>query len=117
MPSPIDTTKVYSNGHKTLGAMEALGLQQLLKQERTRAEYFWNNKETMIRPRNPLTGEMTPREGEGEPIINPNWDAAPIPKEKEVSGKVGIKVERYNILGNMTEKVDKREPRRERRYY
>jgi hypothetical protein len=114
MPKPIDTTKEYSNGHKTMGAMEALALQQLLKSERDKAEYFATNKETMTRPRNPLTGEATPREGEGELIINPHWDEPVVRPEKEVSGKIGIKPEKYNILGNSPTKSRKLEPERER---
>jgi hypothetical protein len=115
MPTPIDTTKVYSNGHKTFGAMEALGFQQQLKREITTQEYFVRNKEIMIRPRNPLTGEPTPRDGLGEPIINPNWEPSPVKEKKEVSAKIGIKHSKYDILGNSDEKrEDKTEPLRSR---
>jgi len=89
-------------------------LQQLLKSERDKAEHFIKNKETMTRSRNPLTGEATPREGEGEPIINPNWEDAHIPEKKEVSGKIGIRQEKYNILGNSPKKSGRLEPERER---
>ena len=115
MPTPIDTTKVYSNGHKTMGAMEALGLQQTLKKERDKAEYFAANKEIMVRKRNPLTGEATPREGEGEPIINPEWEDYPMPEKKQLSGKIGVKEERYAILGNSPSKMGNNlEPERTR---
>ena len=108
MPTPIDTTKVYSNGHKCMGSMEALGLQQLLAQERNRAEYFQANMHTMHRPRNPMTGEETPREGMGEPLLPPNWKPA---VEREFVGctpKVGEIKERYDILGNSPTKGTKK---------
>ena len=108
MTTPIDTTKVYSNGHKCMGSMEALGLQQLLAQERNRAEYFQANMHTMHRPRNPMTGEETPREGKGEPLLPPNWKPA---VEKEYIGctpKVGEIKERYDILGNSPTKGSKK---------
>jgi hypothetical protein len=110
----IDPTKVYSNGHKTLGSMEALALQQLLKGENVRRENFHARKHEMKRDRNPLTGEATPREGEGEPVINPNWEERPPPPKKELTGKIGVRETKYAILGNSPDKPKPREPERKR---
>lgn len=94
-----------NNGHKTLNAAEAKALQELLKSEKDRRLYFEENKHKMVRSRNPLTGEATPRDGMGEPIINPNWVNREITsyrkKEKELTEKIGVKTERYNCLGNL----------------
>jgi hypothetical protein len=75
-----------------------------LKSEKERRKYFEENKLTMVRARNPLTGEATPRDGQGEPIINPNWiDRGPPlhrKKERELTEKIGVQSDRYNCLGN-----------------
>jgi hypothetical protein len=98
-------TKIFSDGHKTHNATEARALQEHLKSEKERRKYFEENKLTMVRARNPLTGEATPRDGLGEPIINPNWIDGGPPlhrrKEKELTEKIGVQSERYNCLGNI----------------
>mmetsp|Transcript_901 Transcript_901/g.899 ORF Transcript_901/g.899 Transcript_901/m.899 type:complete len:173 (-) Transcript_901:180-698(-) len=106
MPPP-QLPKITTNGHKTLNASEAKALQELLKSEKERRKYFEENKFTMVRSRNPLTGEATPRDGQGEPIINTNWvDREPVllrrKKDKELTEKIGVKSERYNCLGNLS---------------
>jgi hypothetical protein len=97
--------KVFSDGHKTHNVSEARALQEHLKSEKERRKYFEENKLTMVRARNPLTGEATPRDGLGEPIINPNWiDRGPPihrKKEKELTEKIGVQSDRYNCLGNI----------------
>jgi hypothetical protein len=102
MPPP---PKVFNDGHKTHNATEARALQELLKSEKERRKYFEENKLTMVRARNPLTGEATPRDGQGEPIINPNWvDRGPPlhrKKERELTEKIGVQTDRYNCLGNL----------------
>lgn len=104
MPPPLPP-KVFNDGHKTHNATEARALQELLKSEKERRKYFEENKFTMVRARNPLTGEATPRDGQGEPIINPNWiDRGPPlhkKKERELTDKIGIQSDRYNCLGNL----------------
>jgi hypothetical protein len=46
-------------------------MHELLHHEVTRRENFERNKHEWKMPRNPLTGEATPRDGEGEFIIKP----------------------------------------------
>ena len=106
MPKEIDASKEFSNGHKTFTSMEAMAMQQLQTQERNRAEYFQANKHTMHRPRNPVLGEATPREGSGEPLM-PAYSSSPSEGEdlmKNYTAKVGEITERYNILGNSLRK-------------
>mmetsp|Transcript_20311 Transcript_20311/g.29160 ORF Transcript_20311/g.29160 Transcript_20311/m.29160 type:complete len:94 (-) Transcript_20311:323-604(-) len=85
----MPSKKEFSNGHKTLNAAEAKALQELLKSERDKRTYFENNKMKMVRARNPLAGELTPRDGYGEPIINTNWVDRELPtkKQKELTQK------------------------------
>lgn len=106
MPLSQGEKKTFNDGHKTHNAAEARALQELLKSEKERRRYFEENKLTMVRARNPLTGEATPRDGMGEPIINPNWiDRGPPihrKKQKELTEKIGVDTHRYNCLGNIS---------------
>jgi hypothetical protein len=92
--------KKFQNGHKTFNSAEAKALDELLKSERQKADYFNENKFQILRARNPLTGEETPREGEGEPVMNLNWEYRDLPPKVEITSKVGISPEKYAILGN-----------------
>ncbi len=95
-----------SVGHKTFLASEAKAFQELLHSERQRRENFDRNKGNMFMPRNPLIGEQTPREGEGNPIMRPEWGndtRETMGQRKEVvTGKIGVDEGRYNFLGNST---------------
>lgn len=63
----------------------------------------------MIRARNPISGEATPREGKGEPILNPEWQEREIStfrkKEKPLTEKIGAISSRYDCLGNSPSKA------------
>ena len=61
---------VPNNGHVCLNAAEAKALDELLSHEKKYANNFKLNMNAMTRARNPILGEPTPREGEGEPIIS-----------------------------------------------
>jgi hypothetical protein len=71
-------------------------------------KYFEENKHTMIRARNPISGEATPREGRGEPILNPEWKDREVTirkKEKPLTEKIGAISSRYDCLGNSAPRV------------
>ena len=53
--------KVFTNGHKSWTAPEAKRLLEQQKRERVTLSNFEKSKETYIRPRNPITGDATPR--------------------------------------------------------
>ena len=63
--------KIPNNGHVCYNASESKALNELLSHERLYCDRFKLNMNQMTRSRNPLLGEPTPREGEGEPIIGP----------------------------------------------
>eukprot|EP01038_Epipyxis_sp_PR26KG_P004452 gene4452-6297_t len=76
--NPVGTTnefnpeKKWTNGHKFFDAQQSKGFVELLKtEERTRMKYNTEMK-TMIKPRNPLNGDITPRNRNGFKVINPN---------------------------------------------
>ena len=111
MPQEKFVKREYNNGHKTFTADEAKAFQELLRQEKSRRDNFERNKESMIRDRNPLIGDPTPRinlmTGEHinqEPIINPNWIPRPLPdfvtKKEKLTEKIGIETSKYHFLGN-----------------
>lgn len=111
MPQERFVKKEYNNGHKTFVTSEATAFRELLKSEKDRREYFAANKHLMIRDRNPLIGDPTPRVDlltgvkiNQEPIINPNWVARPLPefvtKKEKLTDKIGIETSKYCFLGN-----------------
>lgn len=53
--------KTFNNGHKTFTAMEAKTLEETQTRERRTLETFEKNKQQIMKPRNPLLGEPTPR--------------------------------------------------------
>lgn len=85
----VVTVKTFNNGHKSFTAMEALALTQTVNAEVKKSHYFEENKHKMVRPRNPLTGEITPRDGNGEPLIREFAGEFPRKKEFEVTAKIG----------------------------
>lgn len=111
MPQEKFVKKEFNNGHKTFIASEAKAFNEQLKAEKSRREYFDAYKHTMIRDRNPLIGDPTPRvnlmTGERinqEPIINPDWIPRPLPvslaKKQKMTEKIGIETSKYHFLGN-----------------
>ena len=57
--------KRFNNGHKTLNSRESEFLKEIYNGERTSNEKSNDKISTRRRPRNPLLGEDTPREGSG----------------------------------------------------
>ncbi len=82
--------KRFNNGHKHFTSAEAMELVQVLKVEERLATNFDKNKMTMIRPRNPLVGEKTPRdEHEGVPLIREDAQDIYIRSVPEITKKIG----------------------------
>ena len=105
-----DNTQVvkrFTNGHKTFTAMEGLALTQAITAEDRRSHQFETRKHTMTRPRNPLTGESTPRDGQGvQPLLPPNKSEVREHPEPVIAPKIGS-VETYE--GSRPQTVLKRE--------
>lgn len=53
--------KIFTNGHKSWTAPEAKRLLEQQKRERVTLQNFEERKDSYIRPRNPITGDATPR--------------------------------------------------------
>eukprot|EP00981_Chlorochromonas_danica_P004414 scaffold886_cov174-Ochromonas_danica.AAC.5 len=53
--------RIFNNGHKAFTAADALVLQDSQRRERKAAETFERSKSSLLRPRNPITGDPTPR--------------------------------------------------------
>ena len=53
--------KRFNNGHKTYTTSEAKIMTETQTRERRAMDNFIKNKDTLTKPRNPLTGEITPR--------------------------------------------------------
>jgi len=119
---PLLYTKQYTNGHKFFLASEAKAMTELLNTEQHCRENFTILKSSMVRPRNPLNGDHTPRDAKGEIVLNPNahgkvkggiplfsnkptvgYDSEEIASRfvrKGTVGKIGVNHSRYDILGN-----------------
>ena len=105
----VKEAKTFTNGHKSFTAAEARAMVEQQTRENKTAANFEVAKATLIRPRNPLTGEETPRPGgemgagmrrvEGVPLIPANQPKPSTPpatnmwsrrnRPKDVSLKVG----------------------------
>jgi len=107
--------KRFTNGHKTLTTSEATALTELLRGEQRKRANFQQLKDVMVRSRNPLAGDQTPRTQNGDVVLNPNahgtvangrplFDAGRpqrvLPPEKWPQGQIGVPDGKYNILGN-----------------
>ena len=107
--------KRFTNGHKTLTSAETNALTELLSHEVAKRENFHLLKSVMVKPRDPLAGDKTPRTANGDVVLNPNAhgqvaNGVPlfdlnqkpriIPPEKWVQGQIGVPDGKYNILGN-----------------
>ena len=53
--------KVFTNGHKSFTASEANAMLETQNREKRAAGYFEQNKMAITKPRNPITGDVTPR--------------------------------------------------------
>lgn len=121
VPPPVDFKKKWNNGHKTLTAAEAKALHELLVSETSKQLNFQQNSHIMMRGRNPLTGEATPRTQTGEVVLDVNnkkylgklqggnlilpedrklEDYVPPKQEYIPVGKIGVDEGKYLVLGN-----------------
>lgn len=105
----VKEVKHFTNGHKSFTTSEARAMMEQQTRENKTAANFEASKATLVRPRNPLTGEETPRAGgemgagmrrvEGVPLIPANQARPTTPpasnmwsrrnRPKDVSLKVG----------------------------
>lgn len=93
--------KRFTNGHKTFNASEAKAFHETLRAEKFSATIFDSKKHEMIRPRNPLTGELTPRdegtetksERRGNPLIPLNQTETKFRQQVQVTSKIGVPID------------------------
>ena len=93
--------KRFTNGHKVFTSMEAKRMNEQQSRERATQLAFEANFSKLHRPRNPLSGEETPRTGEyykekkvpKYPLVEPN--RAP-PKERPQPKEVTLKPGAFN---------------------
>jgi len=107
--------KEWKNGHKCFNAAESKAFSEQLYTESTSVDRFELNRRAMVRPRNPLNGDYSPRNARGVIVMNPNAShtvvggvrlfsddktATQIAVKKDLIGKIGVPDSKYNILGN-----------------
>lgn len=95
----------YNDGHRSFNAMETKAISAYYLKERQIRERFDREKASMIKPRNPIHAEATPRDGKGVPLIDntPQVDVLSLHKESiirrrrylPVAGKIGNQEEFY----------------------
>jgi hypothetical protein len=111
----VDFTKEWSNGHKFFTTPEQRAYSELLRtEERTRTNYD-SVREKLTKPRNPLYGEVTPRDHRNNVVMNPRllhtvkgglplFDRANSPtreyRPNRTAEKIGIQQGKYDVLGN-----------------
>ena len=120
MPKERNTKRVPKGetvNHPSMTAMEVTAFQQLLASEEKKRIIFRDRKTEFVRPRNPLTGEATPRAADGEVVLNPNafynvvggvpifpsnysYEPSKLLSHANATGKIGIIENRYDTLGN-----------------
>ena len=122
-PKKVDFTKKYNNGHKFFNSTETQAYNDILKKEEYISKKFDTIKSKLILPRNPLCGDLTPRDEKGDYVINPNAhgkavggtlifpnglsrtstlssEALKRMTKKDLVAKIGEEQGRYDILGN-----------------
>ena len=94
----VKIVKRFTNGHKCFTSSEAKRMVEQQSRERVTSDIFNQRVMELSRPRNPLNGEETPREGNvykerkilGFPLIPPDRPLAKsLPSPKAVTLKVG----------------------------
>lgn len=120
MPQERQTKRIPKGetvNHPSMTAMEVTAFQQLLSSEERKRIIFRDRKTEYVRPRNPLTGEATPRAADGEVVLNPNafyavvggvplfpsnytYEPSKTITHPNATGKIGIIENRYDTLGN-----------------
>jgi hypothetical protein len=116
---PVDFTKQWTNGHKTFTSAQCRALNEMIHTEDAIRGRFEKIRSDIKKPRNPLTGEPTPRDIRGNVVLNPgalNTVNGGIPlydsetqssgtgtnrfSPKTPMGKIGVTENKYDILGN-----------------
>jgi hypothetical protein len=122
--SEVDFNKHWNNGHKVFTAQQARAYAQLLRREECTRVRFNVLKTELVKPRNPLNGEHTPRDGKGAIVMNPKLfftikngesllghfdEGKPSAasssimlrtKRSKLPGKIGVSESSYEVLGN-----------------
>lgn len=117
----VDFTKQWSDGHKSFNSAQVRALDELIHNEMGIRDRYESLKGQLRRPRNPLTGEETPRDSRGNivmnpakfhtvangsPLFNPDYLAgtltytSPAKPKKELVGKIGVPDGKYEAMGN-----------------
>lgn len=114
--------KRFSNGHKSFTASQVKAVNELQSHEERYRENFKTLRDIMTRPRDPLAGDATPRQINGDPVLNPNAHGTNIhgfplfpkdhhltlklrPSKKLTTGQIGVPDDKYLILGNKDEDI------------
>ncbi len=111
----VDFTKEWSNGHKFFTTPEQRAYSELLHtEERTRVTYD-AVRDKLTKPRNPLYGEVTPRDNRNNVVMNPRllhtvkgglplFDKSNSPTREwhphRTVEKIGVQHGKYDVLGN-----------------
>jgi len=94
-----EDVKRFTNGHKCFTSAEAKAMNEQQHRERVTELMFEQKKDNLVRPRNPMTGEQTPRTGanynevrvDPYPLIQKNRPTAKYPNpQKAVTLKPGM---------------------------
>lgn len=123
----VDFNKVYFNGHKFFDAQQSKAHKEQLSTENRVAEHFHKVKKVLVKPRNPINCDPTPRDERGERIINPNLhgkvfggtlifpesdgsftetrESLSRYSEKRPTEKIGVDEGKYDILGRTGENL------------
>lgn len=127
-PPAVDYTKIWNDGHKCFNSTQSRAFTELLMTEEKFKEKFHRDKYDYRKPRNPLIGDSTPRDGTNRPILNPakyntvvgsnflfnkdkelertNYHRKSGTFEKKIrkneiySDKIGVDERKYDVLGN-----------------
>lgn len=120
---PVDFAKKWTNGHKCYCSQESRAHAELLATEGRAQDRYETIKSEFVKPRNPVNGEITPRDARGEAVLNPAKlytvkGGIPLFPPTDLAGtnlsltlqkqrcpkpttvKVGVNNEKYDILGN-----------------
>jgi hypothetical protein len=112
---PIDFTKEWSNGHKFFNTQQHRAYSELLRTEENTRKTYDNKRDLIARPRNPLNGDVTPRDQRGELVMNPRllhtvknglllFDHRGQPAREwhpqHMTEKIGVQPGKYEVLGN-----------------
>ena len=114
--------KRFTNGHKQFNSSQVKAVNELQGHEDRYRENFKTLRHIMTKPRDPLAGDATPRQINGDVVLNPNAHGTnakgyPLfaadhhltlkvrPPKKLTTGQIGVPDHKYLILGNKEEDV------------